>query len=125
MTTDGSGTTRSTLLAEWTHLPDCSCSRTSVGCCLRTAGKLWHESFTDWPASGSWDTTGYYGHPTSEPLTDGSGSSLLPTPTASQPGGTVEGYRGRFTDREAIFAPLNMLVEQLLPTPRTSDSTGA
>lgn len=40
---------------------------------------------------------------------------LLPTPTSSHPGGSLEDYHGRLTDRDASFVPLNMLVEQVLP----------
>lgn len=46
---------------------------------------------------------------------------LLPTPTVAQPGGSVDGYRGRFTDgRVSTFAPLNMLIEQSLAAPGVS-----
>ena len=41
--------------------------------------------------------------------------TLLPTPTSSHPGGSLEGYHGRFKDGPRSFAPLNMLVEQVLP----------
>jgi DNA (cytosine-5)-methyltransferase 1 len=39
---------------------------------------------------------------------------LLPTPTANQPGGSIEDYHGRLTDRQSTFVPLNMVVEQVL-----------
>jgi DNA (cytosine-5)-methyltransferase 1 len=39
---------------------------------------------------------------------------LLPTPTSTHPGGSLEDYHGRLTDRESTFVPLNMVVEQVL-----------
>src|SRR5690606_3896434 len=78
---DGSGMTSPRLLGEWTHDPGCSCSRTSLGCCLQTAGTLWPESLRDWPRSGMWDGTGFYELPMSERATDApDGSALLYTP---------------------------------------------
>ena len=41
-------------------------------------------------------------------------ATLLPTPTSSHPGGSLEDYHARLTDRQATFTPLNMLVEQVL-----------
>lgn len=54
--------------------------------------------------------------------------TLLPTPTAHEPGGSVEQYRARLAahdGRESTFTPLSMLAPTLLPTPRTSDTNGA
>jgi len=89
------------LLAEWSHDPGCSCSRTSLGCCLRMAGTLWPMSFRDWPRSAMWDATGYYELPTQVPPTSVSGSSsspgLLPTPSSSQfnDGESLESWEAR------------------------------
>lgn len=87
------------LLAEWSHDPGCSCSRTSLGCCLRMAGTLWSVSFRDWPRSATWDATGFYELPTPRHLTavsDGSAPpGLLPTPEASDgTGGRVAAEMG-------------------------------
>lgn len=111
--TGGCSMTSARLLAEWTHRPGCSCSRTSVGCSLQTAGVLWPESLRDWPPSGSWDATGYYEHPTSVPPTDESGcSSLLGTPTAHE----------RTHDPRQVHhgVALANQVAELLPTPRAT-----
>src|ERR1039458_2388782 len=87
-------------LAEWGHVPGCSCSRTSLGCCLLTAGTLWPVSFTDWPRSATWDATGFSELPTSAPRISGSGGSaspglLLQTPEASDgTGGRVSSEMG-------------------------------
>ena len=89
------------LLAEWSHDPGCSCSRTSLGCCLRMAGTLWPMSFRDWPRSAMWDVTGYYELPTQAPPTSASASSsspgLLPTPSSSQfnDGESLESWEAR------------------------------
>lgn len=65
--------------------------------------------------------------PTSVPPTGGSGSSsLLPTPAAQEPGGTVERYRERLAahdGRDSSFVPLGM-IGSLLPTPSANDHTG-
>lgn len=108
--------TSQTLLAEWHHGPDCSCSRTSSGCSLRTAGTLWAESFTDWPAWATWDGGGLYGHPTPAPPTSGPEcSSLLNTPTAADGKRTTVSRRAR----ELFGATtLGEQVTALLPTPR-------
>jgi hypothetical protein len=69
-----------------------------------------------------------FAHPTWEPPTvESACSSLLPTPAAQEPGGTLEQYHARLRKadgREPTFAPLSMTV-QLLPPPRTSDTNGA
>ena len=52
--------------------------------------------------------------------------SLLPTPAAQEPGGTLEQYHDRLRKadgREPTFVPLGMLV-QLLPTPTRRDWKG-
>lgn len=91
--TDGYGQQSRPSLAEWSHDPDCSCSRTSLGCSLLTTGTLWEMSFRAWPASGLWDATGFYKHPTSEPATDAvDGSALLPTPAANDAGRSPEAH---------------------------------
>lgn len=44
-------------------------------------------------------------------------ATLLPTPTATYPGGDVDAYRARLDEArggEATASPLNMLVEQVL-----------
>ncbi len=95
--TAGSGMTYSDLLAEWGHGPTCS-SRTCQGCSLLMAGTLWPESFTDWPASATASRGGLTAQPPLEHRTagtDGGASPILPTPTASQPGGTAEQHLAR------------------------------
>lgn len=54
------------------------------------------------------------------------GLTLLPTPAASEPGGTAEQYHERLRahdGRASTFLPLSMAV-QLLPTPMTEPTTG-
>lgn len=124
--------TSAPLLAEWTHDLDCSCSRTSSGCCLRTAGTLWPESFTAWPAWAMWDGTGLYGLPTPAPPTSGhESSSLLPTPNAGlhnydeDPAGWLarrEELKERHGNGNGAGMPLGIAV-RLLPTP-TADQPG-
>src|SRR5690606_40318137 len=95
----GSSTTSARLLAEWTHDPGCSCSRTSLGCCLQTAGTLWPESLRDWPRSGMWDGTGFYELPMSERATDApDGSALLYTPNTRD--GRSEEHTSELQSRE-------------------------
>lgn len=90
---DGSGATLPPLLGEWTHRPECSCLRTSLGCCLQTAGTLWPRSLKDWPRSAMWDATGLRQLPASELVTsDNASSSLLNTPRAAR-GFTSENAR--------------------------------
>jgi len=114
--------TSARLLAEWSHDPGCSCSKTSLGCCLLMAGTLWPVSFRDWPRSATWDATGYYELPTLAPLTSASDGSvspgLLPTPTAREKGGANcrHGDTSRGDDLpEAV---------KYLPTPNATDFKG-
>lgn len=58
--------------------------------------------------SGGWSSAKWGGGVVSPDAT------LLPTPTSSHPGGSLEDYHARLTDRQATFTPLNMLVEQVL-----------
>lgn len=125
------------LLAEWQHRPSCSCSKTSLGCSLQASGKLWPESFTDWPASGMSARGGLYELPTSAHPTaanDGSASpGLLPTPSAGNfnDGEPLESWEAR---RQANLAkgingngqgtPLAIAAQQLLPTPTATDGQG-
>lgn len=53
--------------------------------------------------------------------------TLLPTPAAAEPGGTVEQYHERLrkTDgREPTFTPLGILVQKMMPTPTSRDWKG-
>jgi hypothetical protein len=129
--------TSARLLAEWSHDPGCSCSRTSLGCSLLMAGTLWPMSFRDWPRSATWDATGYYELPTLAPLTSGSGSSssrgLLPTPAAGNfnDGESPASFEAR---RHANLAkgingngqgtPLAIAAQRLLPTPVVTNRAG-
>ena len=115
-------------LAEWGHVPGCSCSRTSLGCCLLTAGTLWPVSFTDWPRSATWDATGFSELPTSAPRISGSGGSaspglLLPTPEASDgTGGRVSSEMGGSRPSGSKRAvTVSTAVAHLLPTPAARD----
>jgi hypothetical protein len=134
MMSDGSGRTLRPLSGTWTHVPGCSCSRTSLGCSLLEAGTFWPVSFTDWPASGTWDATGFSGPLTSaRPITASAGSALLPTPDAGSfnEGESLESWEAR---RQANLAkgingngqgtPLSMAVK-MLPTPNATDFKGA
>lgn len=97
------------------------------GSCWRTFGaiSLWgSEPYSGtWPKRGSMRSGACYEHPTWVPPTaELASSSLLPTPAAQEPGGTVEQYHARLRKadgRNPTFTPLGMLV-QLLPTPRAS-----
>lgn len=85
------------------------------------AASGWEPFSGPWPKSGMTHGGAVYELPTSVPATDASASSsLLPTPAAQEPGGTVEQYHERLRKadgREATFTPLSMLVQTLLPTP--------
>ena len=77
-----------------------------------------------WPRSGGWDAGCAYAVPMSAPPTDARGCSLLPSPMAQEPGGSIEDYHRRLTEhdgRESGFVPLSMVV-QLLPTPTVNDA---
>src|SRR5690606_25514253 len=103
------------------------------GSCWRTwpAISLWgSETFSGtWPKRGSMRSGACFEHPTWEPATSGRVcSSLLPTPTASQPGGTAEQHlarKARMPDgaRRTSVTDLRMALS-LLPTPRTSGTNG-
>lgn len=126
MTRGGCSMQSATLLAEWAHAPGCACSRTSLGCCLRTTGTLWPVSFTDWPRSATWDGTGFYELPTWEPaMVERASSSLLPTPN------TMDGMEPRSDEALARAkqsggcSNLKDIVPRMLPTPNASDYKGA
>ena len=85
--TDGSSMTSADLLAEWTHDPSSS-SRTSPASSLQTVGKLWVESFTDWPTSGTTSPGGLFQQPPLEhPINATDGGGLLGTPRTSTKNG--------------------------------------
>lgn len=122
---DGSSMTSADLLAEWTHDPSCSL-RTSQDYSLQTVGKLWPESFTDWPTSATTSHGGLCQQPPLEhPIdaTAGGASPTLPTPTVWQDQGTVEQHLARKnktgTNRTAV-TNLSLAVT-LLPTPRAQN----
>ena len=124
--TAGYSTTFADLLAEWGHDPSCS-SKTCQGCLLQTTGTLWPESFTDWPQSATASPGGLWQQQPLEPLIDGfAGGDLptLPTPTASQPGGTAEqhlAHKNKNGGNRTAVTDLGMVVTQLLPTPLSRD----
>lgn len=99
--------------------PDLSCWRTSA-----TTLPWGSDKFSvTWPKWGSMRSGRAYAAPRSGHHTAANVSSLLPTPAAHEPGGTLEQYHERLRKadgREPGFVPLPMLV-QLLPTPRASD----
>lgn len=82
------------------------------------------------PKRGSMLNGALYEHPTWEPPTVESDCSLLPTPTANQPGGTAEQMLARKAKMpggaRTTVTDLRMVLE-LLPTPtaRLGDSRGA
>jgi hypothetical protein len=82
------------------------------------------RSLVTWPRSGMTRAGEACELRTWAPATDESASSsLLPTPCAKEPGGTVEQYHERlrkFRPGTPTFTPLTMLV-QLLPTPAARD----
>jgi len=144
---DGSSTTSLPLLAQWSHDPGCS-SKTCLGCSLQETASLFDELFTDWPKSGTWDSTGLWQHPKLEPLTDANdGSALpdLPTPTRSDgaggPGGHREGGPNLRTKVAMLATPTTSVAKdgtpqdskgkrdlrldaRLLPTPTKRDYKG-
>lgn len=123
-----------------------------AGSCWRTSEDTSASDSTlfsrTWPKRGSMRSGVSYEHRTWEPPTSGRASSLLPpdgastdstpslhdqttllpTPTASQPGGTAEQHlarKNRMPDgaRRTSVTDLRMALS-LLPTPRTSDTNG-
>lgn len=115
--TAGSGPPSPRRLATWTHDPGCSCSRTSPGCLLSTAGQPYPRSSDRWPNWGMWDATGFTALPTPAPPTSaGAGSSLLPTPRAS------DGPHGGPQQTGTGLAPV---IRKLFPTPRVQTGGGA
>lgn len=120
--------TSARLLAEWSHDPGCSCSRTSLGCCLLMAGTLWPVSFRDWPRSATSSRTGLYELPTLEPLTAANGGSaspgLLKTPTAqlAANGGSQHPDKRRGGGHGPTLA--DQVEHELLPTPTAREKGG-
>ena len=80
------------------------------------------------PKRGSMLSGALYEHPTWEPPTAASDCSLLPTPTANQPGGTAEQMLARKAKMpggaRTTVTDLRMVLE-LLPTPVASDAKAA
>jgi len=120
--TDGYLTTFADLLAEWKHDPSCSL-RTSQDYSLQTVGKLWPESFTDWPTSATTSDGGLFQQPPLVHLidaTDGGDLLILKTPTANLGGP----YPTQHPDKRKAGGHGPTLadeVEHLLPTPTASD----
>lgn len=130
MTKDTCSMTSQDLLAEWSHDPSCF-SKTCQGCLLQTTAKLWQESFTAWPKSGTALPTGFYQHQTLEPViegNDGGGLDSLPTPTKTQAGGTAEQFLKRKSKADGIQrktpTDLSLLIQWYLPTPLSRDYKG-
>ena len=102
---------------------DSSCWRTSE------ATFPWgSDEFSEtWPKRGSMRNGVCYERQMSAPPTDVPGCSLLPTPTASQPGGSGERQMARKSERigpRYTITDLRMVVE-LLPTPTAADAKGS
>jgi hypothetical protein len=120
--------TSARLLAEWSHDPGCSCSKTSLGCCLLMAGTLWPVSFRGWPRSATSSRTGLYELPTLEPLTAASGGSaspgLLKTPTAQLAvnGGSQPPEKRKAGGHGPTLA--DQVEHELLPTPTAREKGG-
>lgn len=118
----GSGPPSPQRSAQWTHDPDCSCSRTSLGCSLSTGGQPYPRSPDRWPSWGTWDATGFTALPRPEPPTSASaGSSLLLTPTANlaSNGGSQTPEKRRAGGHGPTLA--DQIEQHLFPTPRASD----
>ena len=104
--------------------PDLSCWRTSE------ATFPWgSDEFSEtWPKRGSMRNGVCYERQMSAPPTDGHESSLLPTPTASQPGGSAEqmlARKAKMADGpRSTVTDLRMVLE-LLPTPTATDAKGS
>ena len=104
--------------------PDSSCWRTSE------ATFPWgSDEFSEtWPKRGSMRNGVCYERQMSAHPTDGHESSLLPTPTANQPGGSAEqmlARKAKMADGlRATVTDLRMVIE-LLPTPTAGDSKGS
>lgn len=111
MTPDTSGRLFTLPLLTWD--PDSSSWRTS-GAISRSGST---KSSVTLPASGMTRSGELFEHPTWAAATSVHASSLLPTPTASQPGGTVQRHLERKGPGRNTVTDLGMVVEQLLPTP--------
>ena len=110
MTNDGSSRTFAELPA--LLAPDGSSSRTSSDYLPQTTGTLWPESVRRWPKRVSADGSGrLHERPTSAPVTDANGGSVLPTPTARD-------HKGHNQRRDATCL---MGAVDLLPTPAAAD----
>lgn len=121
--TDTSGPTSPTPFAYYD--PDESCWKTSQGTFP------WDSATysATWPRSGMTRGGAAFELPTPAPLTDGSAcSSLLATPAAQEPGGTVEAHLQRKNRHDGANrtkpSHLSLQVTQLLPTPAASNLYG-
>ena len=145
----GSGPTSPTRSAGCGHDPGSSSSKTSPGSSRSTGGEHYPRSSDRWPNWGMWDATGFTVLPKPEPPTSASaGSSLLPTPRASDgphgsplqtgtglipvitklfPTPTEACGKGGRTSRSGTRKNeklLNGIVQQLFPTPRVQAHAG-
>lgn len=107
--------------------PDSSSWKTSQATFLSEA----QPSLATLPASGMTHDGWLYALPTSEPAISAPDSSssqpTLPTPTASQPGGTAEAHlerKRRIGRTNPTITDLAMVLDKLLPTPKAHDSKG-
>ena len=122
---DGCGPPPSTPFAVFG--PDGSCSRIRQLSLLSTEENPSDGSSPRWPKWATWDGGAVYERRTWERPTDASGCSLLPTPAAQEPGGTVERHlwrKNRLDGANRVTPTHLSLAVQLLPTPTTSDAKG-
>lgn len=118
---DGSSTISADLLAEWKHDLSCS-SRTSQGYSLQTVGKLWPESFMDWPASGTTSDGGLFQQPPLElRISETAGGDLLGTPRAINLPPAVHHLAAGGSHKWKLENQVHLL-NKSLPTPTAHDA---
>jgi hypothetical protein len=126
-TIGGSG--RRSLVSLASYDPELSSWRTSQVSLLSTEDERFPRSSERWPTSGMTRRGRAFALPTSAPVTSGTGSSYLPTPSEAMTGGytrdeerlaahhAIAGHQGNELKRQVD--QLAQIEDELLPTPKT------